>query len=162
MQTIEKSIEIDVPVSRAYNQWTQFEDFPQFMEGVEKVEQLDDKRLHWVAEVGGKRKQWDAEIYEQIPDNRIAWRSTSGAPNAGVVVFQPAGPNRTRVSLRLAYEPESFGEKVGDALGFLTRRIQGDLERFKEFIQNRGVETGAWRGGVKSGKVVTGGESSSV
>jgi uncharacterized membrane protein len=153
METIEKSIEVDVPVSLAYNQWTQFEEFPRFMEGVEAVQQLDDKRLHWIAEVGGKRKEWDAEIYEQIPDNRIAWRSTSGAPNAGVVVFQPLGPDRTRLSLRLAYEPESFGEKVGDALGFVTRRIQGDLARFKEFIQNRGQETGAWRGEISSGQI---------
>jgi uncharacterized membrane protein len=153
METIEKSIEVDVPVSLAYNQWTQFEEFPRFMEGVEAVQQLDDKRLHWIAEVGGKRKEWDAEIYEQIPDNRIAWRSTSGAPNAGVVVFQPLGPDRTRLSLRLAYEPESFGEKVGDALGFVTRRIQGDLARFKEFIQKRGQETGAWRGEISSGQV---------
>ena len=153
METIEKSIEVDVPVSRAYNQWTQFEDFPQFMEGVERVQQIDDKRLHWVADIGGKRKEWDAEIYEQVPDNRVAWRSTSGAPNAGVVVFQPVGTNRTRVSLRLAYEPETFGEKVGDSLGFVTRRIEGDLERFKEFIQNRGVETGAWRGKIDSGTV---------
>ena len=153
METIEKSIEVDVPVSRAYNQWTQFEDFPQFMEGVERVQQIDDKRLHWVADIGGKRKEWDAEIYEQIPDNRVAWRSTSGAPNAGVVVFQPVNPNRTRVSLRLAYEPETVGEKVGDTLGFVSRRIEGDLERFKEFIQNRGVETGAWRGKIGSGKV---------
>ena len=153
METTEKSIEVNQPVSRVYNQWTQFEDFPQFMEGVERVEQVDDKRLHWVATIGGKRKEWDAEIYEPIPENRIAWRSTSGAPNAGVVVFQPLGPDRTRVSLRLAYEPESFGEKVGDALGFVTRRIEGDLERFKEFIQNRGVETGAWRGEISSGTV---------
>ena len=153
METIEKSIEVEVPVSRVYNQWTQFEDFPQFMEGVERVEQLDDKRLHWVADIGGKRKEWDAEIYEQSPDNRVAWRSTSGTPNAGVVVFEPLGPTRTRVSLRLAYEPETTGEKIGDALGFVTRRIEGDLERFKDFIQSRGVETGAWRGSIKSGNV---------
>src|SRR5688572_5942387 len=157
MQTVEKSVEVAVPVSRVYNQWTQFEEFPKFMEGVEQVQQLDDKRLHWVAEIGGKRKEWDAEIYEQIPENRIAWRSTSGAPNAGTVVFQPLDANRTRVSLRLAYEPETFGEKVGDALGFVTRRIEGDLERFKEFIQQRGMETGGWRGEIRKGEVQSSG-----
>lgn len=153
METMEKSIEVNVPVTQVYNQWTQFEDFPQFMEGIEQVQQLDDKRLRWVAEIGGKRSEWDAEIYEQVRDERIAWRSTSGAPNAGVVVFQPLADDKTRVSLRMAYEPQTLGEKVGDALGFVTRRIEGDLARFKEFIQNRGVETGAWRGEIHSGKV---------
>lgn len=153
METVEKSIEVDAPVSRVYNQWTQFEDFPHFMEGVEKVQQLDDKRLHWVADIAGKRKEWDAEIYEQVRDERVAWRSTSGAPNAGVVVFQPLEANRTRVSVRMAYEPETFGEKIGDALGFVTRRLQGDLNRFKDFIQKRGFETGAWRGEIHEGKV---------
>jgi uncharacterized membrane protein len=148
METIEKSIEVEVPVTQAYNQWTQFEQFPQFMEGVERVRQVDDRHLHWVANVGGHTKEWDAEIIEQIPDQRIAWRSTSGAPNSGVVSFESLGGNKTRVDLRMTYQPEGATEKIGDTLGILSRRIEGDLQRFKEFIQRRGQETGAWRGTI--------------
>jgi uncharacterized membrane protein len=148
MKTIEESIEIDVPVNVAYNQWTQFEEFPRFMEGVEKVEQLDDRRLHWVAEVAGKRNEWDAEISEQRPDERVAWHSTSGTPNAGAVTFHRLDDSRTKVMVQFDYEPDDAVEKVGDALGIVERRTKGDLERFKEFIEARGSETGAWRGEV--------------
>src|SRR5437588_3078587 len=122
MESVEKSIEIDTPVHKVYNQWTQFEEFPRFMEGVAVVKQLDDKRLHWVAEIGGKRKEWDAEIFEQVPDQRIAWRSTTGASNSGVVSFQQVAPNRTRVDLRMTYEPEGVAERVGDTIGVFSRR----------------------------------------
>jgi uncharacterized membrane protein len=149
VSNIEKSIEVEVPVRVAYNQWTQFEEFPRFMEGVQQVQQLDDKRLQWRATVGGKEKEWEAEITEQIPDERIAWRSRSGTANAGVVTFHRIADNRTRVMLQLEYDPEGVAENVGDAVGIVSRRVTGDLERFKEFIESRGRETGAWRGEVK-------------
>jgi uncharacterized membrane protein len=149
MSSIETSIDVDVPVRTAYNQWTQFEDFPRFMEGVREVEQLDDRRLRWRAEIGGKEKCWEAEISEQIPDARIAWHSTSGARNAGVVTFHYLAPEKTRVMLQLEYDPQGFVENVGDALGAAKLRIQGDLERFKQFIEGQGRETGAWRGEVR-------------
>jgi uncharacterized membrane protein len=152
MDTVEKSIEVNVPIHTAYNQWTQFEDFPKFMDGVKEVRQLDDTHLHWHAEIFGKDKEWDAEITEQIPDQRIAWRSTSGAPNAGVVTFQKLSDDRTRITLRMDYEPEGVIENVGDFLGIFSRRVEGDLERFKEFIESRGQETGAWRGKVEEGR----------
>ena len=150
MSTIEKSIEVNVPVRTAYNQWTQFEEFPRFMEGVKEVRQLDDKRLHWRAQIAGKEEEWDAEIVEQDPDKRVAWRNTSGAPNAGVVTFHYLEPNKTRVMLQLDYQPQGVVESVGDVLGFVSRRVEGDLERFKEFIESRGTETGAWRGEIKN------------
>jgi uncharacterized membrane protein len=152
METIEKSIEVNAPLSTVYNQWTQFEEFPRFMEGVKEVRQLDDKRLHWHAEIAGKDKHWDAEIYRQEPDRAIAWRSTSGAQNGGEVRFESAGSG-TRVTLTLSYDPEGFIENVGDALGAVSMRVQGDLNRFKEFIENRGNETGAWRGEIRGGSV---------
>lgn len=148
MGMVEKSIETDVPVRTAYNQWTQFEEFPRFMEGVESVTQLDDTRLHWVAEIAGKRKEWDARITRQEPDQGISWKSESGAMNAGTVTFAPLGDSRTRITLRMEYEPEGAVESTGDALGFVDRQVDGDLKRFKEFIESRGVETGAWRGQV--------------
>ena len=150
MSKIEKSIEVNVPVRTAYNQWTQFEEFPFFMEGVESVQQLDDRRLHWRAEIGGKTMEWDAEISEQVPDKRIAWRSTSGAKNAGVVSFYRLSDDTCRVSLQIDYEPEGVVENVGDWLGVMSRRVEGDLERFKKFIEERGVETGAYRGAIAS------------
>jgi len=152
MSRIEKSIDVNVPVHTAYNQWTQFESFPQFMEGVEEVQQLDNKRLHWRAQIGGKEKEWDAEIVEQEPDQRVAWRSLSGAPNDGVVTFEPIDADTTRVTLALDYEPEGFLENVGSALGLVSGRVQGDLNRFKEFIESRGAETGAWRGEIHGGQ----------
>jgi uncharacterized membrane protein len=151
MSNIEHSIDVDVPVRTAYNQWTQFEEFPRFMDGVEQVKQLDDKRLQWRAQVGGKTKEWNAEITEQHPDERVAWRSTSGAKNAGVVTFHRLSDTETRVMLQLDYDPEGMVENVGDAVGVVSRRVKGDLERFKEFIEARGRETGAWRGDISAG-----------
>ena len=148
MSTTQQSIDIALPVSTVYNQWTQFEDFPKFMEGVESVTQLDDKRLHWVAEIAGTREEWDAEIFDQQPDRRIAWRAISGTTNDGVVSFESLGADSTRVSLDLDVEPEGLKEKIGEKLGFVSKRVAGDLKRFKEFIESRGAETGAWRGQV--------------
>ena len=153
MATVEKSIEVNVPVRTAYNQWTQFEEFPRFMEGVEQVQQLDDKRLHWKAEIAGKTEEWDAAITQQVPDQRIAWTNTTGAKNAGVVTFHYIDPNTTRVMLQLEYEPEGLVENVGSALGVVDRRVEGDLKRFKEFIESRGGETGAWRGEIRNEQV---------
>ena len=149
MATKEKSIDVEAPVSTLYNQWTQFEEFPQFMEGVEQVTQLDDQRLHWVANVGGQRKEWYARITEQVPDERIAWTSEGGTFTSGVVRFHRLDENRARVMLQMEYDPESIVEEVGDKLGFVTRRVERDLKRFKEFIESRGVETGAWRGKIE-------------
>ncbi|MDX2169458.1 MAG: SRPBCC family protein [Deltaproteobacteria bacterium] len=148
MACIEKSIDVGVPAWVAYNQWTQFETFPEFMEGVEAVAQLDDRRLRWRALIGGAREEWEAEITEQIPDQRIAWRSTSGATNAGVVTFHRLDDRRCRIMLQLEYEPLSWSETLGDLLGFVSRRVEGDLERFREFIEQRRVPTGAWRGEI--------------
>jgi uncharacterized membrane protein len=148
MAHAEESIEVNVPVRTAYNQWTQFEEFPRFMEGVEEIKQLDDKTLHWKAKIAGKEERWEAKITEQIPDMRIAWTSLGGATNAGVVTFHKLDENRTRIMLQMEYDPQGVLESVGDALGFVTRRIKGDLERFKEFIEARGGETGAWRGEI--------------
>ncbi len=156
MAHTEKSIEVNVPVRTAYNQWTQFEEFPRFMQGVEEVRQLDNQRLYWRAEIGGKTKEWEAEIVEQTPDQRVAWRNTTGAPNGGVVSFHPIDANRTHVTLQLDYEPEGVIESVGSALGFVSGRVEGDLQRFKEYIEARGVESGAWRGEVHGGQVATG------
>ena len=153
MSTVEQSIEVDVPVHVAYDQWTQFESFPEFMEGVKEVVQLDEKRLRWRAEIAGKDEEWEAEITDQVPDRNIAWRSVTGAMNAGSVMFQPAGDGRTKVTLELTYEPRDATEKVGDALGFLERRVSGDLERFKKFIESRGAPTGAWRGEIHGANV---------
>jgi uncharacterized membrane protein len=152
MATVNESIEIDVPVSTAYNQWTQFEEFPKFMEGVESVRQKDDTHLHWVAEFGGQRNEWDAEITEQEPDRLIAWRALDGKYNSGKVRFEPLGESRTRVDVELMWEPEGIKEELGSALGADSRRVKGDLERFKELVESRGVETGAWRGEVRQGE----------
>jgi len=153
MSNIEKSIDVHVPVHIAYNQWTQFEDFPRFMEGIEAVEQLDEKRLHWRANVGGKEKQWDAIISEQTPNQRISWHNTDGSPNAGVVTFHRINDNTTRIMLQMEYGPEGVVENVGDVIGVVSRRVQGDLQRFKDFIEARGTETGAWRGEIKQSKI---------
>ena len=148
MSTIEQSIDVAVPVRTAYNQWTQFEDFPRFMEGVEEVRQIDDTHLHWRTRVGAREKEFDAEISEQRPDERIAWTATQGAEQAGVVTFHRVDDAHTRIMLQLEAEPEGAVEKAGDALGVLKRRVKGDLERFKQMIESRGTETGAWRGEV--------------
>jgi len=149
MSSITESIDVDVPVRTAYDQWTQFEEFPQFMSGVERVDQLDEQRLHWVAKVGGKTKEWDAKITEQTPDQRVAWTATSGAENAGVVTFHRIDDSKTRVTVQMDVDPEGIVENVGDAVGVPNRQVKGDLERFKEFIESRGQETGAWRGEIK-------------
>jgi uncharacterized membrane protein len=153
MPKLNKSIEVNVPVRVAYDQWTQFEEFPTFMEGVESVQQLDDKRLHWRARVGGRVEEWDAEIYQQEPDRVIAWRSTSGARNEGVVRFEPRGGDQTKVELELHWEPKDATERVGDILGADDMRVQGDLNRFKEFVESRGTPTGAWRGRIEGERV---------
>jgi uncharacterized membrane protein len=153
MERIEKSIEVKCPLRTVYNQWTQFEEFPRFMTGVKEVKQLDDTHLHWHAEIWGKDKEWDAEIVEQVPDQRISWRSTSGdAPNGGTVAFEPLGADRTRVRLAMEYEPKGMVEKAGDAVGILSSRVQNDVENFKKFIESRGGESGAWRGEVHGGQ----------
>jgi uncharacterized membrane protein len=152
MSTVDKSIEVNVPLSTAYNQWTQFEDFPKFMEGVKEVRQLDDTHLHWSASIGGKDEEWDAEITEQVPDQRIAWTSRGGARNGGIVTFHRISDGVTRIMLQIEYDPQSFTEKAGDLLGLVSRRVEGDLERFKDFIESRGQETGAWRGSVQQGQ----------
>ena len=149
MSEIIETVDVNVPVRTAYDQWTQFETFPKFMEGVERVEQLDDKTLRWTAEIAGQKRTWKARITEQAPDQRIAWTSTEGAKNAGVVTFHRLDGNTTRVTLQLDVDPEGPVENIGDALGFVQRRAKGDMERFKEFIESRGSETGAWRGTVK-------------
>lgn len=154
MESVQKSIEVDVPVTTAYNQWTQFEEFPRFMEGIKEVKQIDDAHLHWSGEIAGKDEQWDAEITAQVPDQRIAWRSINGATNAGIVTFHTVADDRTRIDLRIEYEPEGLIEKVGDALGVVSRRVEGDLERFKEYVESRGTETGEWRGAIQSGEVI--------
>ena len=148
MSNITTSIEVNVPVKTAYNQWTQFEEFPRFMKGVKEVRQLDDKRLHWKAEIGGREKEWDAEITAQMPDQRIAWRTIGGAINQGSVTFEPLSEKKSKVNLHIAYEPEGLIDNVGDELGAVELRVKEDLERFKTFIENRGEETGAWRGKV--------------
>jgi uncharacterized membrane protein len=148
MSTIEQSIGVEVPVQTAYNQWTQFEEFPAFMEGVEQVQQIDERQLHWVAEFGGTRHEWDAEITEQLPDERVAWRNTDGKENAGVVTFHKLDDERSRVMVQMDWVPEGIKEKLGDALGISDRRVKGDLERFKDLIESRGRGSGAWRGEV--------------
>jgi uncharacterized membrane protein len=148
MTTIEKSIDVNVPVRTAYNQWTQFESFPRFMEGVEQVVQVDDTLTHWVTKIGGVSREFDAQIIAQHPDELVAWNTLGGPPHGGVVTFQPIDQATTRVALTMQYEPGSLTEKAGTALGVVDSRISGDLKRFKEFIEARGRETGAWRGEV--------------
>ena len=152
MERIEKTVEVDRPVRTVYNQWTQFEDFPKFMAGVKEVRQLDDTHLHWRAEVWGKDEEWDAEITEQEPDQRVSWRSIGGTPNGGTVRFEPLGENRTRVRLAMSYQPEGFVEKVGDAMGAVETQVEKSVRDFKQFIESRGTETGAWRGEVQGGQ----------
>ncbi len=142
-----QEIVVEAPVTAVYNQWTQFEEFPRFMGAVEAVEQIDDRLLHWKANIGGRDVEWDAEIQEQVPDDKIVWRSIDGSNNAGFVSFRPIDSQRTEVHLEMSYEPEGFAETVGDALGFVDGQVKRDLERFKEFIEDRGGQpTGAWRG----------------
>jgi uncharacterized membrane protein len=153
MSKVEHSVDVDVPVQVAYNQWTQFEEFPRFMSAVESVEQRDDKRLHWKAEIWGVTKEWDAEITEQTPDQRIAWTSTGGARNAGSVDFHRIDDTKTRITLTMDVDPDGPIESMGDKLGIFDRQVKGDMDRFKEFIEERGTETGAWRGEIQQTNV---------
>jgi uncharacterized membrane protein len=150
MSTIEESIDIEVPVSTAYGQWTQFESFPHFMEGVERVDQQDATHLHWVAEIGGTRREWDAEITEQHPDHRIAWKAIDQDGPDGVVTFHKLDESRTRVMVQMDYEPHGMVEKAGSIVGVDNRRVRGDLESFKEFIEERGTAEGRWSGDVEN------------
>ncbi|MEA2538408.1 MAG: hypothetical protein QOF11_2642 [Chloroflexota bacterium] len=153
MARIERSMEVDVPVHIAYDQWTQFEDFPKFMDGVQEVVQRGDKFLDWTATIGGQKRKWTAEIVDQTPDTRIAWKAIDGTENAGAVLFDPLGPDRTRIRLVIDAEPDDPIEAVGTALGFLERRVEGDLARFKQFIEERRQPTGAWRGSIHGSEV---------
>ena len=155
MATVNETIEVNAPIDMVYNQWTQFEEFPTFMEGVESVKQLDDTRLLWVAEIAGKRHEWEAKITEQKPDSVIAWMATDGKENGGRVLFQDLGSSRTRIDVEMKYETEGLVENLGSKLGADDRRVSGDLERFKELIERRGTETGAWRGEVEAGQVTS-------
>ncbi|ONI89844.1 cyclase [Actinosynnema sp. ALI-1.44] len=148
MTTIQESIDVRVPVSTAYNQWTQFESFPYFMDGVERVVQVTDTMTHWETNIGGVHREFDAEITEQHPEERVAWHAVDGQKQGGVVTFHRIDADNTRVNVQMEYDPDSFTEKVGAGLGVIDRKVKGDLKRFKEFIENRGQETGAWRGDV--------------
>ena len=159
MASVEKSIDVNLPIRTVYNQWTQFEEFPRFMEGVEEVRQLDDTRLHWRASIAGKTEEWDAVITDQVPDQMVGWRSTSGTENSGVIRFTPIGADKTRVTAVIGYQPEGIVETVGDKLGVVESRVKGDLERFKSFIEERGSATGAWRGEIEGGTVEGGAAS---
>jgi uncharacterized membrane protein len=154
MARVEESIDVNVPVTTAYNQWTQFEEFPKFMDGVKSVTQVDDTHLRWVAEIGGKEEQWEAEIREQQPDRKIAWRAKDGNYNSGTVAFEPLGDNQARINVVMEHETEGLTETLGSALGADSRKVKGDLERFKELVERRGNETGAWRGEVEQGERV--------
>ena len=154
MPKIEDTIDVQVPVQKAYNQWTQFEDFPKFMEGIQSVQQLDDTHVHWVAEIRGESREWTTEITEQQPDEKVAWKTIEGeVKNDGVVTFEPMAGGQTRINVQMDVEGESTGENVvGDLLGVVKRQVRGDLERFKQLIEERGEETGAWRGEVREGE----------
>ncbi len=149
MSNVTEHVDVNVPVRTAYNQWTQFEEFPQFMEGVEEIRQLDDTTLHWKASFAGRTHEWTAKVTEQTPDQRVAWTSDDGKFNAGVVTFHRVDENQTRVMVQMDWEPDGVLEQVGGALGLDDRRVQGDLERFKSMIEERGEPTGAWRGEVE-------------
>lgn len=148
MSTITESVDVKVDVSTAYNQWTQFESFPRFMDGVDEIRQLDDTHTHWTISVAGAKRVFDATITEQIPDERVAWKSDSGPTHAGVITFHRIDEDTTRVTAQMDIDPEGFVENVADKLGILDRKVKGDMERFKAFIESRGQETGAWRGSV--------------
>jgi uncharacterized membrane protein len=145
MERIEKTVEVECPIRAVYNSWTQFEEFPHFMDGVKEVRQIDDTHVHWHAEIWGKDKEWDAEITELVPDERISWKSISGdAPHAGTVQFEPISPKRTRVRLVMDYEPQGAVENLGDALGILSGRVQSSVENFKEYIEELGIPDAPW------------------
>ena len=154
MAEAHSTIDVDVPVSTAYNQWTQFEEFPQFMDNVESVRQLDDGHLHWVADMRGTREEWTAEISVQEPDQVIGWRSIAGKGTSGEVRFEPMGESRTRVDVTMMWEPEGVTEALGARLGLDNSMVEQDLNRFKQLVENRGQESGAWRGEVVEGERV--------
>ncbi|GAB3652587.1 SRPBCC family protein [Glycomyces tarimensis] len=149
MSTITEAVDVEVPVSTAYNQWTQFETFPSFMEGVEEIRQVDDTHTHWVTSIGGVTREFDARITEQHPDERVAWKSVSGPTHAGVITFHRLNDDTTRVTAQMDIDPDGFVEEAADKLGVLDRRVKGDMRRFKEFIEQHGRETGSWRGDVR-------------
>ena len=153
MASVSESIVVDVPVSVAYDQWTQFEEFPKFMEAVTKVRQLDDTHLEWTAEIGGEEHNWQAEISQQDPDRLISWRATDGKYNSGKVMFQPVEDGKTRIDVEMTYDAEGWKESAGSALGFDSRQVSGDLDRFKEYVEERGTRSGGWSGEVDQGKV---------
>ncbi len=148
MTSVTKSIDVDAPIERVYNQWTQFETFPQFMSGVDRIVQLDDRRQHWTVKVGGVEREFDTEVTEQHPEERIAWKSTDGTTHAGVITFHKLSPEQTKLTVQLDWDPSGFVETAGAALGADDRQVVGDLKRFKEFIEDRSTETGAWRGDI--------------
>ncbi len=148
MKTITKSIEVGVPLATAYDQWTQFEEFPRFMEGVESIEQVSDRQTHWVTRIGGVKREFDAEIVVQKPEHGVSWHATTGTQHSGKVTFAAVSPDRTAVTLTMQWDPQGFLESAGDALGIVDRRVEGDLQRFKTFIEERGTATGAWRGEI--------------
>ncbi|MCX4683214.1 SRPBCC family protein [Kitasatospora purpeofusca] len=152
MSMVKESVDVDVPLHTAYNQWTQFEDFPRFMEGVEAVTQLDDRRNHWRTSVGGVSREFDTEIVDQLPDERIAWRTVDGeVEQKGVVTFRSIDATHTTVSLAMDFRPEGLVERAGSAMGMVDRRVKGDLRRFKDFVEERGREEGGWRGRITPG-----------
>ncbi|MFG2137691.1 SRPBCC family protein [Streptomyces sp. NPDC048650] len=152
MSTVKETVDVEVPVHTAYNQWTQFEEFPKFMEGVEKITQLDDRHNHWTTRIGGVRREFDTEIVDQLPDGRIAWRTTGGdTQQRGLVSFRPLDDAHTRVELVMDFEPNGAAEKTADMTGTVARRVKGDMRRFKDYIEHRGAETGAWRGRITPG-----------
>jgi len=152
METIKETIDVNVPASTAYNQWSQFEQFPKFMEGVESVTQIDDTHLRWAANVGGARREWEAEIVEQVPDQKIAWRATSGNGPNGIVTFEPLGSDATLIMVEISYEPDGSMETLGAKVGIDSRQVAADLKRFEQLVETMGAETGAWRGEVHAGE----------
>ncbi|MFD8700738.1 SRPBCC family protein [Kitasatospora purpeofusca] len=152
MSMVQEQIDVDVPLSTAYNQWTQFEDFPRFMEGVKQVTQLDDRHNHWTTKVAGVTREFDTEIVDQLPDQKIAWRTTGGeVQQMGVVTFERLNDQRTTVRLAIDFEPDGVAERAADAMGMVDRRVKGDLRRFKSFIEDHGAEEGGWRGRITPG-----------
>jgi uncharacterized membrane protein len=152
METIKESIDVNVPVGTAYGQWTQFEQFPNFMEGIESVMQIDETHLRWAANVGGARRNWQAEIVEEVPDEKIAWRATSGNGPNGIVTFEPLGPDSTLITVEMSYEPNGLMEQLGAKVGIDSRQVAADVKRFKQLVETIGAETGAWRREVHAGE----------
>jgi uncharacterized membrane protein len=149
--SVVESVDVEVPVATVYNQWTQFESFPEFMGGVDEIEQVDETHTHWKTTIGGIHREFDAEITEQHPDERVAWKSTDGTTHAGVITFHRLDANKTRVTAQIDWQPQNAVEKAGAAVGIDDRQVKADLARFKQYIEGRGTETGGWRGDVEAG-----------